>query len=247
MGGRDQVCRNQGAVVSALHILSGGAANGLVAALQPEFERSTGARIIGTFGAVGAMKAKVLAGEPADMLILTPPLIAELITSGHVEKGPAQTIGVVRTGIAVRAKDRVPAIADATGLRAAVLEADAIFMPDPTLATAGIHIAKMIANLGLSASVKSRLQIFPNGQSAMAAMAVSPFIRPIGLTQITEIFNTPGVTLAGPLPKAYELATVYTIALASRGARRDLAQTFAAMLTGESAADTRRRCGFDVT
>ena len=54
-----------------LAILSGGAAQGLVAALARQFEAETGCGIAGTFGAVGAMRDKLLAGEPADLLILT--------------------------------------------------------------------------------------------------------------------------------------------------------------------------------
>ena len=43
--------------MQALKILSGGAAQGLVAALLPEFEAQTGYTIEGEFGAVGAMAA----------------------------------------------------------------------------------------------------------------------------------------------------------------------------------------------
>ena len=58
-----------------LRILSGGAAQGLVGALAPQFEAETGCEIGGTFGAVGAMRDKLLAGEPADLLILSRALI----------------------------------------------------------------------------------------------------------------------------------------------------------------------------
>ena len=61
-----------------LKILSGGAAQGLVAALGPQFKAETGCDIDGTFGAVGAMRDRLLAGAPADVLILTSALIAEL-------------------------------------------------------------------------------------------------------------------------------------------------------------------------
>ena len=54
---------------SKLAILSGGAAQGLVAALAAQFKAETGCEIDGTFGAVGAMRDKLLsgtAGRPAD-------------------------------------------------------------------------------------------------------------------------------------------------------------------------------------
>jgi len=61
-----------------LTLLSGGAAQGLVAALAAKFKAETGCDITGTFGAVGAMRDKLIAGAPADLLILTQALIAEL-------------------------------------------------------------------------------------------------------------------------------------------------------------------------
>ena len=65
-----------------LQILSGGAAQGLVHALSSQFKADTGCEIEGTFGAVGAMRDKLLGGAPADMLILTSALIAELARIG---------------------------------------------------------------------------------------------------------------------------------------------------------------------
>ena len=57
--------------MSALNILSGGAAQGLVASLAPEFKAQTGLDIAGEFGAVGVMADKLRKGTPADIVILT--------------------------------------------------------------------------------------------------------------------------------------------------------------------------------
>src|SRR5262245_49561339 len=114
-----------------LHILSGGAAHGLVDALAPQFEAETGCKIVGTFGAVGAMRDKLVGGAPADLLILTQALIAELTLAGHAVSGSAADIGIVRTSLAVRAGDPAPPIGDAVALKAALLVADAIYFPDP--------------------------------------------------------------------------------------------------------------------
>src|SRR6185436_8127067 len=178
-----------------LEILSGGAAQGLVTAVAPQFKSETGFDVGGSFGAVGAMRDTLLAGAPADVLILTAALIADLARDGHVAAGSAADLGVVRTAIAVRAGDPAPTVGDAAGLRAALLAADAIYFPDPKLATAGIHFAKVLHQLGISESVTARLRPYPNGATAMAAMAVSTDARPIGCTQVTEILHTPGVSL----------------------------------------------------
>jgi molybdate transport system substrate-binding protein len=228
-----------------LAILSGGAAQGLAATLAPQFETDTGCGIAGTFGAVGAMRDKLLAGAPADLLILTHALIAELARAGHVLPGSAVDIGVVRTGVAVRAGAAPPPIADAAALRSALLAADAIYFPDPKLATAGIHFAKVLDALGIAAEVAARLRPFPNGAAAMQALARAPDARPIGCTQVTEILNTPGVALVGPLPIEFELATVYTAGVCTRAALPDQARDFAALLGSPAARAVREQAGFE--
>ncbi len=229
-----------------LTILSGGAAHGLVTALAPQFKAATGADIDGTFGAVGAMRDKLLAGAPADMLILTASLIAELTQAGHVVTGSAAELGAVATGVAVRTGDPAPAIGDADGLRAALRGADGIYFPDPKLATAGIHFAKVLDRLGIAGEVAARLRTFPNGATAMRALADLKGGRPIGCTQVTEILNTTGVTLVGNLPKDFALATVYTLGICSKARSPDLARAFGALLAAEATRGLRERLGFGV-
>jgi molybdate transport system substrate-binding protein len=228
-----------------IDILSGGAAQGLVNALAPQFKARTGCDVGGTFGAVGAMRDKLLAGAPADLMILTSTLIAELMRTGHVIVGSAVDIGIVRTGVAVRAGEPSPAIGDAVGLKSALLAAEAIYFPDPKLATAGIHFAKVLDALGIAGEVASRLRPYPNGAAAMSAMAAAASGHPVGCTQVTEILNTPGVTLVGPLPTQFELATVYTAGVCTRAALPDQAAHLAALLAGDSARDVRERMGFE--
>jgi len=227
-----------------LKILSGGAAQGLVHALSPQFQAQTGCEIEGIFGAVGAMRDKLLGGAPADMVILTQALIAELARTGHVVAGSAADIGPVLTAVAVRSGDPVPPIGDADALRNALRAADGIYFPDPKLATAGIHFAKVIEALGLTEELKNRLRVFPNGTTAMRELAAVKGGRPIGCTQITEILAMSGATLVGLLPKEFELATIYTIGICAKARESALAQKFAAMMTSPAAHELRERLGF---
>ncbi len=228
-----------------IHVLSGGAAQGLVQSVAEAFRNETGLEIAGTFGAVGAMREKLIGGAPADLLILTKALIASLETGNHVALGTALDVGVVRTGVAVREGDAAPAIAGAENLRAALHAADGIYFPDPKLATAGIHFAKVLASLGIKADANPRLLTFPNGATAMKALAASPLDHPIGCTQVTEILNTPKVRLVGLLPKEFELATVYTAGVTTSAKYPREAARLAQMLIAPEAKVHRDRLGFE--
>lgn len=227
-----------------LTILSGGAAHGLVGALAAQFRAATGCEIDGTFSAVGAMRDRLVAGAPADVVVLTRALVDELTHAGHVTAGSAIDVGTVLTGVAVRAGDAEPKVDDAAALSGALRAADAIYFPDPKLATAGIHFAKVLDSLGLGSELTGRLRPFPNGATAMRELAAVTQGRPIGCTQITEILATPGVTLIGPLPTEHELATVYAVGVCTRAADPALAGRFAAMLSDEPSRALRRQLGF---
>jgi molybdate transport system substrate-binding protein len=200
----------------SLRILSGGATHGLVERIRPAFEAETGYRIDGTFSAVGAMRDKLLAGEQADVMILSRALVDELARSGHVVASSVADVARVATAIAVRQGDPLPDVRTADALRAALAEADAIHFPDPAQATAGIHFAQVIRKLGLWVEVERRLRLAPNGATAMRALAASTDRRPIGCTQETEIRATPGVVLVAPLPPGCGLVTTYTAAVTVR-------------------------------
>jgi molybdate transport system substrate-binding protein len=230
----------------SLKILSGGAAQGLVTAVAPAFKAETGFDLDGSFGAVGAMRTRVQAGEEADIVILTAALIRELGEGGLVRDDSARDLGTVETAIAIRSGDAPPAsLADAAGLAAALKGADAVYLPDPEQATAGIHFAKVLRSLELWEELSGRLRPFANGATAMRELAASDAGRPIGCTQATEILITPGVTLTAPLPPGLDLRTVYTAAVGSRAARPDAARRFLAMLLDDSRHEQRRSAGFD--
>jgi molybdate transport system substrate-binding protein len=199
--------------VKVLRILSGGAAHGLVEKLRPAFEAETGCSIDGTFSAVGAMRDRLLAGDPADVMILSRALIDELAKSGHVVQSSVTDVAEIATAVAVRAGDPRPDVTTAAALRSVLAAADEIHFPDPAQATAGIHFAAVIKKLGLAEQVARRVKLGPNGATAMAALAASTARRPIGCTQETEIRATPDVTLAGPLPPGCDLVTTYTAAV----------------------------------
>lgn len=227
-------------------MLSGGAAQGLVTALAPQFLAQTGCRLRTTFGAVGAMREKLLAGEPCDVLIVTEAMIQELARSGHVIEETHRALGSVRTGIAVRAGDARPDISDGLALQSSLRAASEIYLPDPQRATAGIHFAQVLERLGLGEELKARLRPHSNGAEAMRALAESKSTQPIGCTQITEIKYAQGVALVGPLPAEFELATVYSAGVSSGARQQEPATQFVRVLSEPQQAGARADAGFEV-
>lgn len=230
---------------STLHLLCAGAAQGLVKALQPRLLAEADAAIAGRFGAVGAMRDAFEAGEPCDLMVLTDALVDQLVAAGSLRADARAPLGRVRTGVAVRSGHPHPGVATSDALREALRAADAIYFPDPQKATAGIHFAKVLRELGVHDELQPRFRTFPNGATAMRELAASISLRPIGCTQVTEIRYTEGVDLVGLLPPAFELATLYTAAVTVRAASPALAERMLAMMTGPDARALREAGGFE--
>ena len=230
--------------MSSVSILSGGAAQGLVKSLAADFKSQTGFEIAGEFGAVGIMADKLRKGTPADIVILTAALLARLAEEKLVVAATIADIGRVETALAVRTGDSLAAVKDANDLRRALLESDAIFVPDTKASTAGIHVANVLQQLGIASEVADRLRIFPNGATAMRELAASKSRRPIGCTQSTEMISTEGVTLSGALPPGCDLATTYTAGITVAAAHPQQARDLIALLTGAGQQEQRQRAGF---
>jgi molybdate transport system substrate-binding protein len=153
-------------------------------------------------------------------------------------------IGRVRTGVAVREGEPTPATATPEGLRDALLSAPAIYFPDAERSTAGIHFASVLQRLGIAAEVAGRLRTFPNGATAMRELASGP-TGAIGCTQISEIKATPGIALVGPLPPAFELATVYSAAFGVNASQVEHAARLIDLLAGSATGGLRIEAGFE--
>lgn len=227
-----------------LHILSGGAAAGLVDRLRPAFEAEHGCTLAATFGAVGLMRDKLLAGAPCDLLILTEALIGDLAGKGYAVGATAKPLGLVRTGLAVKEGAPDADCSTPQALKAMLEQASAIYFPDPAKATAGIHFQKVLNALGLAAPLAARLRTFPNGATAMRELAQAPEPNAVGCTQVTEILFAPGVRVTGLLPAPYELATTYTAAVCSQATEAALAVHLIGALIAADAARARKECGF---
>lgn len=232
--------------MTELHVLSAGAAKGVVTVLAPALQAAAGAKVCADFGAVGTIRDKLLAGARCDVLVLTATMLEDLARDGHVVPDTIAPLGRVRTGIAVRAGDPLPAIAGRDSLRRSLLAVAGLFVPDMERSTAGAHFATVLRGLDIHDAVGERLHEYPSGSVAMHELAQSHEPGALGCTQITEIHDTPGVVLVGPLPAEFELATVYSAAVSTTAQEPGAARRFVQMLTGAQSRDLRSTGGFDV-
>lgn len=224
-----------------MNIISAGAAKGL---LQTVAARE-GINFTGEFGAVGAMRERLNSGAVCDVIVLTDTMIAELAMKDAVDAGSVIALGKVKTGVAVPS-GAIPARVDTVAsLKQRLSNASRIYFPDPERATAGIHFMKVLTALGLAESHRERFATFPNGATAMRAMADSGDTLAVGVTQCSEILYTEGVQLMGALSGEFELTTIYSAAVTARAINRGTANRLMSALASASHQMTRSAAGFE--
>ena len=227
-----------------LTVLSAAAMKGVVQTVPDSFFAATGAHVHFVFGTAGQIRKKILAGDRFDVAIIPPALLADLAKRGLVEGKSIKDVGLVRIGVAVKAGDPLPKISDEASFKQALLGAVSIGMADPgTGATSGIYLAKLMDRLGVAEAIRAKVKYYPEGQTAMEAMAKGEVA--LGIGQISEIVPVQGVTLVGPIPENLQLKTIYAAAVASKGSSQVLAQKFLAYVTGPKVRASLKTYGFD--
>ena len=231
--------------MAVVRILSAGAAQSVVEKIAMAYTRATGNGVKAEFGAVGAMKARVVGGEAVDVIVLTAALIDELVAAGHVAPDSRADLGKVGTGVAVRFGTPLPDVSSKRTLRGNLLAATKLVCPDPATATAGKVVMRALGEMGIVKQVQPKMQHFSNGHAAMKWLAESQGVLEMGITQATEIRAYPGVTYVGLLPGELQVKTVYAAGLAARAAEPGPGKEFIARLTSPAARSILADAGYE--
>ena len=125
-----------------------------------------------------------------------------------------------------------------------MLAADAIFVPDTKASTAGIHVAKVLQQLGIADEVDGSAQNLSERRDRDAPSGGVRRRQADRLHAIDRNHQHPGVMLSGSLPPGCELATMYTAAVAAEAANAGPAQSLIDLLTNADQRELRERAGF---
>jgi molybdate transport system substrate-binding protein len=227
-----------------LRILAAGATESTLRSVAAEFEARSGNRLEVTYGGVGQLRDRIVAGEPADLVIATPVIVEELQGKDLVRPGSRVDLGRVGGGIAVRAGEPRPAVGSPEELKRALLAADEIYLADPATTTAGAYLLSVADRLGIGADVRRKARTAPDGKRAMELMAGSRK-RAIGVTQISEILSVEKVVLVGPYPAPLQKSTTYTGVVLARAAQPAAARELLDFLTTPAVQARFRKAGFE--
>ncbi len=227
-----------------IKVISAGAVRGLIAAIIADYARQTGHKFDFKVGTTGQLRAIIASGEPADLIIASAPLMAELETSGKMTAGSRADLGRVGIGVAIREGAAAPDLATPEAFKQTLIDARSVAYTDPREGgTSGIYLVGVLDRFGI-ADVVTRKAVLTKGGRA-AAEKVAQGEAEIAVTLISEIVPVKGIRLAGPVPQALQLYTVYAAAIPASSTDPAAARAFIAALTGPAMAERWKAAGFE--
>ena len=119
--------------------------------LIPDFEKSSGNKVMVAYGNAGAIADRFQKGEAADLIINASPLMDQLRVQGKVL--PGERIIIAKVGVAafVRKGAAKPDLSSVDAFKRSMLSAKSIIYPDPAGGGAsGIYMAGLLERLGIA-------------------------------------------------------------------------------------------------
>jgi molybdate transport system substrate-binding protein len=215
-----------------------------MAALIPDFEKSSDHKVIIAYGTAGAVADRVQKGEAADVVISSAPVIEQLQAQGKVAAGSRVIIAKVGVGVFIRKGAAKPDISSADAFKRSMLAAKSIAYPDPAGGGAsGIYVASLLERLGIAVEMKPKTKLFPPTEVLYASVASGDV--EIGFNQISEILAQPTVELAGPLPSAVQNYTQFAPSTVTGSSQTDAARALITFLSSPAAQTILKAKGFE--
>ena len=220
------------AVASAgeLKVISAGAVRTVIGGMIEDYTRKSGQKITFTIGSTGQLRSIIASGEPADLVIVSAPLMAELEKTGKLVPGSRVDFGRIGLGVVIRDGAAVPNISTPDALKQLLIKAQSIAYTDPARGgTSYLHLMKIAEQFGIADVVTKKGVHATGGDDAVDKVAQGK--AEIAVVLISEIHGT-GAKLAAPLPEALQLWTVYSAAIPASSTDAASARALIAALTG---------------
>jgi molybdate transport system substrate-binding protein len=228
-----------------VHVMISGGLTAAVKALVPDYERSSGNKVILAFGpsmgtTTNAIPVRLERGEPADVLIMVGYALGDLIKAGKVKEGSRVDLADSPIGVAVKAGSPHPDIATAEAVKRALLAAKSVAYSD---SASGVYVAtEMFDKLGIKDQMKDKAHKIP---ATPVGEIVAKGEAELGFQQISELKPVQGIDIVGPLPADIQKITVFSAGIVSTSKEPAAGETLIKYLASPAARQTIIDSGLD--
>jgi molybdate transport system substrate-binding protein len=223
-----------------IKVFSSAAPRGVFRQLTPEFERTTGHRLVISYEFSTDLKRRIEAGDPFDVAILPPDMADDLMRRGKLAAGSRVDLGRTGLGVAMRRGAPRPDIGTVDEFRRALLAALTVAYANG--GATGLYVRDMLARLGIAEAMKPKMRPYPSGGAVEAVARGEADLVVIG---VSPILDAPGVELVGWLPAELQSYVVFTASIGAEARDVDAARTLLTALTSPAALELFKARGFE--
>ncbi len=215
----------------------------VMAELIPRFEKGMGDKVDIQYGTVGAIIARLKAGDALDVAVVTDKQLPDLTKQGLISAEGQAVVARVGLGVFVRKGEPKPAINSPDELKKALLSSKAIVYGDPKLGdSSGLAVEAILERLGIAAEMKPKSKLVAAGAKGETVVKGDA---DIGFDQMSNIVINPKIDSVGSLPATLQNHTNYAGGLVAAGKERDGGRALLVFLTSPSAQLVMKSKGFE--
>jgi molybdate transport system substrate-binding protein len=229
--------------MATLRIFSGGAPKEIFLQLTPQFERKFGHKVDYVFAVMSALRDKLAAGDMADVLVMPTNILDDYQKGGVVQAQGRAILGLVSVNAVVRTGAPKPDLSTPDKVRQSILGSRMIVHATPGATPSGTHMGKLIDQFGIADAMKGKIIHRPALEGGVQLVASGE--AEIGFYPKSEVVNTAGLSVVGPLPAAIQLTTIYGAAATAGSPNTDAGRAFIAFMTEPAHRAAWNHAGFD--
>ena len=193
---------------SELQLIAGGSLAGLFKQLGPQFEQASGHTLSIHFDSTPNIISRINAGTPFDVVVVPADVFKDATAKSHLAD-PTINIARVGFGVIVRQGAPKPDLSTSDSFKKALLAASSV--ASVPASAAGAYITKVYERLGIAEEMKAKTKV--QAAPTAIATAVAKGEAELGVF-LTNVFNAPGIELAGPFPGDLQQELVFPAAVA---------------------------------
>lgn len=207
--------------------------------IGPQFERTTGHKLIISSDLPPAFQRRANAGEQFDILISGSAPVDQWIKDGKIIAETRTDIARSLIGVEVRRGAPKPDISSVAAFKRTLLNAKSIAY---LRVGSGIYVDGLIERLGIAEAIKSKVT---RPESDIVSELVAKGEVELGIVVITQILTSDGVDFVGPLPAEIQSYVVFTAGISADSKVQDAARQLIIFLTGSTAIPVIKRQGME--
>jgi molybdate transport system substrate-binding protein len=202
----------------------------IVEDVGPQFERTTGNKLVVLTDVAAVMKRRIEQGEAFDLAVLVNFQADALIKSGKLTADTRADLMKAGIGVAVRRGAPIPDISTVEAFKATLLSAKSITYLKEGAST--IYLDGLFKRLGIAERIREKT-VKPDTESVSEKVADGEV--ELGMIVIPNILSVPGAQLVGPIPEEIQSYIVFTAAVAANSANQQAARDLVTFLKSPAA------------